>query len=560
MSTARIRRVRGRTRVVRRTALVLGVSLALLVCAPEVSSAQDRDKAFRDGMEAYNERKWDQVIKFMTAAIAADPQERDRIVEYGGFAGLRQRRTEYLPHYYLGEARFRQQQSDCSGAVDAWARSETAGVVIKKRQDLQRTMEEIYVVCKDRGVLRAIEYDQQLQRVQKQYDEVFALAQRVTDTGNEDPEVFRQVAGEAYDRARQDIRTAAQRISSGRTSRAVKDLTEADSATKAAGATLTPLISTLRAALDRKRSTDAATRQAQQQLQAAGDARKQLEDAIAASPGIALPPSLSEARQRANGAYERGRDQYVSGSKAGNQASFDEAVTTLRDAENQFRRLLEDFKNHRASMAERLLSETRTAGAQALKFFDDMVVTLDRRVAANPALAVEVTPERDKAVAQGESIRRRLENVLRGDDAAAIGSATRRMLQSRDMLYALTERFGPLTLRERGVSQALEDGAARFFAGQYEEALTQLKPAGGFAADDPLQLHVHLFRAASLYAQYAQSRGTKPDLRTRALAEIDECKKIDSSFQPDPRAFSPRFLALYRDGGDGLAAAAPQPK
>jgi hypothetical protein len=181
-------------------------------------------------------------------------------------------------------------------------------------------------------------------------------------------------------------------------------------------------------------------------------------------------------------------------------------------------------------------------------------------MAANPALAQEVTSERDAVRTQADTVRRRLDAAVRGENVSAIAQATRNASDLRDRLNTLTARFGPLTLRERGVNAALEEGAAQFLAGRYQEALQRLNPPGGFAADDPLQLHVHLFRAASLYALYAQSRESRPELRAQALAEIGESKRIDSSFQPDPRAFSQRFIALYRDGAGtaGEGAAAPQ--
>ena len=41
----------------------------------------------------------------------------------------------------------------------------------------------------------------------------------------------------------------------------------------------------------------------------------------------------------------------------------------------------------------------------------------------------------------------------------------------------------------------------------------------------------------------------------QALAEIVQSKQLNPSFQPSPRAFSPRFVNLYQTGG----AASSQP-
>jgi hypothetical protein len=45
---------------------------------------------------------------------------------------------------------------------------------------------------------------------------------------------------------------------------------------------------------------------------------------------------------------------------------------------------------------------------------------------------------------------------------------------------------------------------------------------------------------------FAQSRGTDKSLESQARAEVDECKKIDSTFEPNPQAFSPGFIAFFR--------------
>ena len=47
-------------------------------------------------------------------------------------------------------------------------------------------------------------------------------------------------------------------------------------------------------------------------------------------------------------------------------------------------------------------------------------------------------------------------------------------------------------------------------------------------------------------------------LRNDALAAVQRCKEIDPTFQPDPRAFSPRFVAFFQSAGSsGTQAAVP---
>jgi hypothetical protein len=71
-------------------------------------------------------------------------------------------------------------------------------------------------------------------------------------------------------------------------------------------------------------------------------------------------------------------------------------------------------------------------------------------------------------------------------------------------------------------------------------------------------VHVSVFRAASLYALYVRSGETNQALRNDALGAIQRCKEIDPSFQPDPRAFSPRFVSFFQSaGGSGEPVPAP---
>ena len=73
-----------------------------------------------------------------------------------------------------------------------------------------------------------------------------------------------------------------------------------------------------------------------------------------------------------------------------------------------------------------------------------------------------------------------------------------------------------------------------------------------------MQVHVSVFRAASLYALYVRSGETNQALRNDAIAAIQRCKEIDPSFQPDARAFSPRFVSFFQGGGgSGTQTAAP---
>jgi hypothetical protein len=65
----------------------------------------------------------------------------------------------------------------------------------------------------------------------------------------------------------------------------------------------------------------------------------------------------------------------------------------------------------------------------------------------------------------------------------------------------------------------------------------------------PLRVHAHVFRAAALYALFVRSGESNQELRKLALEEIAQSKQLNSTFQPSPRVFAPRFLSLYQAGG-----------
>lgn len=105
--------------------------------------------------------------------------------------------------------------------------------------------------------------------------------------------------------------------------------------------------------------------------------------------------------------------------------------------------------------------------------------------------------------------------------------------------------FGPVTLRDRGVHAAVEDGARLFFDGEYLQVLSALDASD--LEDAPFQLHVHLFRAAAVYHLFVRSGEKDRALRTRAVAEVEACERLNAAFTPDPRAFAPRFLELFQN-------------
>ena len=525
---------------------VTWVFLGLVLMGSMPAYAQDQ--AFKDGMKQIDDKKWAEAARLMRTAIEANAQDSNRKVEYGGVFGVARKNTEYLPQFYLGQALFMMQPQDCAGALNAWSTSEKHGAV-QARRDLSTIMQGGYAECEKKGVLPPKTYDPLFVRSQQQYNEVNNIAREVFRLGEQNPEQWRPPEmREAYDRATAELETARTRLTSAARTRAEKDFTDASAAVDRARGVLVKLDLVLNGAIEAARSARNLSREVEQALAAAEADDRQIDTRMSASRGAGLNQSLGATRQQARDALSRGHMLYGTGSKSSNNAQLLEARGLARDASAKFKQVFEEMTKIDRGNLERQLSDARTSAAQSIRLLDDLFATLDRRMAANPGLAGEVAVEHEKARKERDSVRRRLDAASRGANLAAIQQATRATSDMRQRLGELTARFGSLTLKERGVSPALEDGSGRYLAGRYEEALQALNPAEGFAADDPLRLHIHLFRAASLHALYLKSRQTKPELRVQALAEIAECKKLDSAFQLDRRAFSPAFIALFEGG------------
>jgi hypothetical protein len=125
--------------------LTCAVWILTLVFAP---AAHAQDDAFKAGLSARGDRKWQDVVVQMRRAIQEDAAESTRMVRSGIGGLLRQGGTQYLPHYFLGEALFNLQ--DCAGAVEAWSRSEQQGAV-RSRAEFLAVLQKGYAAWRSEG-------------------------------------------------------------------------------------------------------------------------------------------------------------------------------------------------------------------------------------------------------------------------------------------------------------------------------------------------------------------------------------------------------------------------
>jgi hypothetical protein len=514
------------------------VMLAVMTICAVPSWAMAQDDAFKQGLQARGDRKWVEVIRHMLNAVKADGQESTRKVR-SGFLGVNG--MEYLPHYFLAEAFFN--QGDCGGAVTEWSVSEQQAA-IRSRPDFLATMQKGLSACASKGVLLGPEYAPMYASTRQAYMDATALAKRVSDLGSTHKDLWRAESDEQYGRAKKELDASLARLGAGQRSRLASDFTESKAAADRATSILRPLENSLNSAVDTISSVQRQSKDVEQ-LIAGADATNDAIEAVKSS----LNDSLQAARKSGREQLTQARDRLASGQKTQNPAAIGEALKYAQTASTTLTQVLEQAKKAARGAFELQFGEAIRAADEAFARISAAITTLDRRAAQKPELVQpQTTTTRATLEKQVDGLRRRFERARKAEDLASLTETTRLAGETQVGLDTLIKSFGPLSLRDRGIHAALEEGARLFLDGEYQKALAALEPLVG-QADVPMQVHAHVFRAASLYALFVRTGESNQQLRSQALAEIAQSKQLNASFLPSPRAFSPRFLSLYQSGG-----------
>lgn len=514
----------------------LCVMLGLVcVCAtPSLAAAQD--DAFKQGLQARSDKKWADVVRHMQNALKADAQESTRKV--GSRLGVGG--TEYLPHFFLGEAYYNQQ--DCGGAVSEWSISEQQGA-IKIKPEFLGTIKSGSQACAAKGVLLAADYNPLYQSTSKVYADATALGKRISDIGTTNRDVWRPEVDEQFARAKKELEASFARLNAGQRSRLAVDFNEARAASERATAILRPLETTLNSAVEALKSVQRQTKDVDQILASADTADQTLET---------LKDSLTEpmqaARKTGKQQLAQARDRLAAGQKTQNPAAVADALKYAQSASTTLTQILDQVQKAARGVFEQQLGDAIRIADEAFARVSGAMSILDGRIAQKPDIASpKLTADRAAYVKQVDALRRKFERARKAEDLSGLAETRRLTLEAQNGVTGLITAFGPITLRERGVHESLEEGVRAYLNGEYQQALSALEPLTG-QTDVPLQVHAHVVRAAALYALFVRSGESNAQLRTDALAEIARTKQLSASFQPSPRAFSPRFLSLYQTG------------
>jgi hypothetical protein len=447
--------------------------------------------------------------------------------------------TEYLPHYFLGEAL--KNLGDCAGAVTEWETSEDQKIVLRL-PEFSAGLRAGYKECSAKGVLLREEYRQQVATADQIYNETLGIATRLDRVRGTSPELWRSDVAAEFERARNDLGAAQRSLVKGRQSRLATDFTESKNASARAAGLLRPLESRLGAAITARTLISQQSAETERVLDGA-----ETSDRAVDSAKVALPVTLASSRESARALIARARERLAAAEKTQNAATSGEALRLAQEASDAFGTLLEQVNALARAEFEQRFQQVIAAATEQFSFVATSFATLERLVAAKPGMMLPaMSSERDALLKQHSALQRRFDNARRTENVSGVQDATRIAIETRARIDALIKTFGPATLRDRGVLAPLEDAAKRYFSGDYQQALSALEPLGQMR-DVPLQVHAHLFRAASLYALYVRSGETDQALRTSAVAAVRRCKEIDPAFRPNARAFSPRFISFFQE-------------
>ena len=530
-----------------RVGLVAGLVLATMLPA----GAQNADEFFKDGLDAFKDRRWVEVITAMQRAIQSDATESSRKVRSGLmiFRGG----TEYVPFYFLGAAHF--QRGDCAAALDAWSRSERQRVVTGIGE-FTKFIQESSKTCEAKGFLASSRFDSALgtatQQIADATGALTATNTRIAPAG----ELFNAERRRAHDDAAALIKEAQGHLDAGRRTRLAAEFAEVATTARRATVALVALADNLDAAMA-GRSAVANELASLNQL---FDDATGLERVIETRKAY-LTDALAAARQQALQAVGRAR-RIADGVRplaagASSTAAIADARREISGAVRALQQIVDD-----TTAIERKANESRNAlelrlAREKFGLVDRAFKTFDQRAAARPEQDPKLASERQTIERRMREARRQLDAANKAGDAAGIQAARRLAEQLGGQLDELIRTFGPLTILDRGVHPALAQGATHFFNGDFALALETLTPPQGFPQDMPFLEHVHLFRAAALHAMYLKGGSADASLRDRARVEIAALADLDGNFQPDVRAFSPRFLSFVRETTTPRAAAAP---
>jgi hypothetical protein len=440
----------------------------------------------------------------------------------------------------MGEAYFN--RGDCGGAVTELSASEQQSAVLS-RPEFVANIKKWYQACSAKGVLLPAEYNPLNATTLKTYTDATGLAKKLLDVREQNKDVWRSEFDEQLRKADAELKTAQTKLTNGQRTRLGSDFKDSSAASDRAVAILRPMEATLNTAIETVSSVAKLVKEVEQAIEGAVTT-----DATIESVKSSLTDAMQASRKSGREQLAQAKERLATGQKTQNLAVVNEGLRYAQGASTILNQLLDQAKTAARELVKQQLGNAVAAADEAFSRVSAAMSALDRRAAQRPdVMQDKMKSDRDAIEKNVEGLRRRFERARKAEDLRSLAETTKLTVDANVALDDLIKSFGPLTLRDRGVDAALEEGARLFMSGEYEKALAALDAVVG-RSDVPLQQQVRVFRAASLYALFVRTGEADQQLRGRVLDEISQTKQLNSMYQPDPNVFSPRFLRVYQSG------------
>jgi len=206
-----------------------------------------------------------------------------------------------------------------------------------------------------------------------------------------------------------------------------------------------------------------------------------------------------------------------------------------------------------ASARETLDKEADTVVAAAVGTttgkLDAITRELDRADATtrNPEVKATADERRKLGDARGrvERTRHDVEQAKANRDPAALSATDRAADDIAAQVSQLAHTLEGRLTSMAGIPADLIAAAREFFAGHYDTARAALDRVKGSEQPAPIQIQIALFRSAIAYGLFVRGGERDAALKQAAASSAAECRRLQPSYAPDPRAFSPRFVKFY---------------
>ncbi len=312
---------------VAKTVLALGLLLPTLALA-------DFKRDYGTGLKALQDGDLDRAVADFEKAIAENPDSAERVRIYG------MRFEPYLPHFYLGEAKFR--RGDCPGALAAWQEAEQRGVI--QGQDGYASLQANQSSC-SRAVLDPAQLAAARQAVQDLRDTVAQM------------EELKARMGDDWTRTWQDALTAASERLAQYAEQLVRAEADSDAsavdtiAASAQGETAN--LQALWTEASQRLATLERQREAERVAQARNRARRELAQAVASARGAltetAADPALNQRVQELTALADRGSNL----SPSTEVRTVQNLTRQITNGVREYRQAAQDLRNQQQAIARR---------------------------------------------------------------------------------------------------------------------------------------------------------------------------------------------------------------